>query len=103
MPSHLLVPTLEAEEKNSNIYQYVQKLDNNLQTAHQWAREHLHRGQRHQQKQYKKAQAKKMEIGTLVWLFNSTKKIGRSPKQEIKWEEKPCRVLGTLSYLMIKK
>jgi len=27
--------------------QYVQKLENNLQTAHQWATEHVNRGQRY--------------------------------------------------------
>ena len=81
----------------------MQKLENNLQTAHQWAREHLHRGQRHQQRQYDiKAQAKKLEIGTLLWLFSPTKKIGRSPKLQMKWEVEPYRVMGTLSDLVIK-
>ena len=35
-------------------------------------------------------------------MFNPTKKIGRSPKLQIKWEEEPYRVLGTLSDLVIK-
>jgi len=45
---------------------------------------------------------KKLKIGTLVWLFNPTKNKGRSPRQRIKFEEKPYKVLGTLSDMVIK-
>ena len=58
MPSHLLVATSEEKEKKTTNHKFVQKLEKNLQTANQWGREHLHRGQRHQERQYgKKAHA----------------------------------------------
>ena len=102
MPSHLLVATPE-QEKNKNMHQYVQKLEENMQSAHRVARENLGRGQRYQKKQYdKRAGAQKLKKGTLVWLFNPTKKVGRSPKLQIRWEEKPWQVVEIISDLVIR-
>ena len=103
MPSHILVATLEIGENKKSIHQYVQTLEKNLQETHQWAQEHLDRKQRHQKKHYyKKAQANKLEKGELVWLFNPTKKVGRSPKLQVKWEKEPFRVLDTISDMVIR-
>ena len=52
MPSHLLEATPEVDKKKKN----QNKQDD------------------------KKAQAKKLEEGALVWLFNPTNKVGRCPK-----------------------
>ena len=38
----------------------------------------------------------------MVWLFNPTKKLGRSPKLQVKWEKEPFRVMDTLSDMVIR-
>ena len=69
---------------NKHIYIFA-KLEQKLQKIHKAARENLKEGQRHQRKQYnRKAHAKKWKAGILVWFFNPTKKIGRSPRLQLK-------------------
>ena len=38
----------------------------------------------------------------MVWLFNPTKKVGRSPKLQVKWEKEPSRVRDILSNMVIR-
>jgi hypothetical protein len=47
-----------------------------------------------QKKQYDRyAGKRKWTVGMLVWLFNPTKMVGRSPKLTIFWEEEPWEIV----------
>ena len=102
MPSHILVATPE-KGTHQNVATYVQKLEHSMQQSHEAARENSKRGQRWQKKQYDKtAQAKQLLEGTWVWLYNPTKRAGRSPKLQVKWEEEPYQIKRHLSDLVVE-
>lgn len=102
MPSHLLVATPENRTKQ-DVNTYVQNLERNMQKSHEAARDNSKRGQCWQKKQYdKRAQTKKLLAGTWVWLYNPTKRIGRSPKLQVKWEEEPYEIKRHLSDLVVE-
>ena len=102
MPCHILVATPE-NRTHQNVATYVQKLEQSMQQSHEAARENSKRGQRWQKKQYDKtAQAKQLLEGTWVWLHNPTKRAGRSPKLQVKWEEEPYQIKRHLSDLVVE-
>ena len=58
---------------------------------------------KYHKKQYDKtAQYRKMVPGQMVWLFNITKKPGRSPKLQKQWEKEPYTITEVLSDMVIE-
>ena len=104
MPVHILVATPEKRKRtHQNVATYVQKLEHNMQQSHEAAQENSKRGQRWQKKRYDKtAQAKQLLEVTWVWLYNPTKRAGRSPKLQVKFEEGPYRIKRHLSDLVVE-
>ena len=54
-------------------------------------------------KQYDKgSQQRKLKEGMWVWLHNTTKKVGLSPKLMNNWEELPYKITEFLSELVVE-
>ena len=103
MPSHLQVQCPDVKPKKPDIHAYVQEMEERMQASHKVARENADKGMRHQKRQYdKRAGVPQLKIGEVVWLYNPTKKVGRSPKLQSKWEEEPYVVKTVISDLTIE-
>jgi len=103
MPSHLLVKSPEPVPAYQNMHEYAVTLQSKLQKCHEEARINSFRGMRHQKSQYdRRAHKNKLQKNQFVWLYNPTKKIGLSPKLQIRWEEKPYKVIEMLSDLVVQ-
>ena len=75
----------------------TQTLQNKLERVHQSAGEHLKISADRQKKQYdKKAHSHPYNQGDCVWLMDSTRKKGLSPKLQKKWIG-PCLVVHKIS------
>jgi hypothetical protein len=97
MPSHLLVaaPDQELDVKKTN---FVQCLREEMQKVHRIARENSMSSHLKQKKQYdRNAHRKEWRKGLKVWLYNPTKKVGRSPKLSIYWEEIPYVIVNVIN------
>ena len=108
MPSYLLVETPEQEEqgqtkRGANGYDFVEELRNKILDVHASAREQLKKSHIHQKKQYdQRAMVQDWKVGTPVWLFNPTKRVGKSPKLTIFWEETPYVIVGKVNDVVMK-
>ena len=103
LPSHLLVGSPEPVEKYQNVHEYATKLHSKMQKCHEEARMNSSKGMRYQKKQYdRRANRRTLHTGQIVWLYNPTKRIGVSPKLQIRWEEKPYKVIKLLSDLVVQ-
>lgn len=103
LPSHLLSTVPETLDRPTNVHQYVKTLEERLQWHHKRAREHTERGIGGYKRQYdKRAYGRPLKEGQFTWLFNTTKKVGRSPKLQSNWEEYPYVVKETLSDLVVQ-
>ena len=81
MVSHLLVATPEGKKKTEKTPTLVKDLEKKILDAHQKARTHIQGKHQHQKTQYdQKSFTSKYQEGEQVWLNNTSKKMGRSPK-----------------------
>jgi hypothetical protein len=102
MPSHLLAVPPGQDDVKSPV-PFVKELRENMQQMHQVAREKLMKSHRKQKKQYDRgAREKKWEKGMKVWLYNPTKKVERSPKLTIYWEEEPYTIIEIVNDVTMK-
>ena len=103
MPSHLQVQCPDGKPAKPDVHTYVQDMEERIQASHKIARESAAKGMRHQKRQYdKRAGVPQLKAGDVVWLYNPTKKVGRSPKLQSRWEEEPYLVEKVLSQLTIE-
>ena len=95
LPVDLLVEGPAVEDAGTT--DFAQKLRQNLQEAHTRARQCLRQSARRQKRNYdRKAYGRGLQKGQFVWLFNKSKKKGRSPKLELRWDG-PFLVVKKLS------
>jgi hypothetical protein len=102
MPTHLLVQTPGQEERKQPI-EFVKQLRDRMQKVHAAAREKLYGSHLKQKKQYdRKSIQNQYKVGTAVWLYNPTRKVGRSPKLQIFWEATPYVVTEIINEVVVK-
>lgn len=106
MPSYLLVETPEQkgqERTQPGRYDFVEALQNKILEAHAVAREQLKKSHVNQKKQYdRRAIMREWKVGAPVWLFNPTKRVGKSPKLTIFWEETPYVIVDKVNDVVMK-
>lgn len=92
LPSYLQAEPPE-QKACGTTHAYSQELAERMQRAHEMARKSQVKGFRYQQRQYdKRMHGEKFEPGDLVWLYNPTRTVGRSPKLQRGWETVPYEV-----------
>ena len=102
MPSHLLVATPDQKEEKKDV-KYIEELQRKFTEVHALAREKLKKSHIHQKKYYDRTSTRSdWQAGTAVWLFNPTKRVGRSPKLMTFWEETPYVVVEKINDVVMK-
>ena len=65
---------------------YVIKLRQKLESAHEYARYHLQKSANRQKRNYDhRVQSDRLSVGDFVWLYSPAKRKGISPKLQCKW------------------
>ena len=97
LPTDLITPQPPGMSPTPQLSDYAHKLQTTLEKVHQCAREHLKISGDRQKKQYdKKAHTHPYNKGDCVWLRDSTRKKGLSPKLQKRWIG-PCLVVHKIS------
>ena len=104
MPSHLLVPTPDNHIPSTpNMCQYVKNLEKKLHKVHELVITRQEKQFRRQKKEYDKtAVNRQLTLGKTVWLFNPTRKLGLSPKLQMKWEQDPYTITKVISDFVVE-
>ena len=101
MPSHLQLKSPEVPPEN--LPDYVAKLEERILKAHDHARRNNSRAQIWAKHEYdKSAKIRNLCIGDWVWIFNPSKKGGRSPKLQLGWERRPYKILEILNDVVLR-
>ena len=83
-------------------FEYARKLQERLQSAHDFARRQLQSAGARQKRNYDvHARGRHFSASELVWVYNPQRKKGRCPKLDSNWEG-PCRVLERLSEVVYR-
>ena len=83
--------------------EYVAKLEERILKAHNHARRNNSRAQIWAKYEYdKSAKIRKLCIGDWVWIFNPSKKGGRSPKLQLGWERRPYKILEIINDVVLR-
>ena len=86
-PVDLMLGLKDQSLRKDSPVEYVQRLEQRLKSAHTLAKEHLLSAQRRQKKDYDlKVLERKYSVGDLVYLINSSTKIGQSNKLKPIWK-----------------
>ena len=100
MPKHIQEPVPEKWETRK---EYNQKLLEKLQYAQEQTRNNNRRNIQVYKQQYnRKSWQRDLKPGVWVWLNNFNKKVGLSPKLQIRWEEEPYQIMEFLSEVVVK-
>ena len=104
MPSHLLVETPEQEDRQAATPPtFIAGLERDMQEAHELAREQLKKSHARQKRQYdRRTDPGEWNVGRAVWLFNPTKRVGKSPKLTVFWEEEPYVITEKVNDVVVK-
>ncbi|KAI7811653.1 hypothetical protein IRJ41_008241 [Triplophysa rosa] len=86
-PQDLWSGVAEQRSGSVEVPDFLYNLEKGLRDIHDVAREHLHAAQQRQKKIYDlRAQERKYIVGDLVYMRDSTKKKGQSPKLQPPWK-----------------
>lgn len=86
-PQSVSLGVAEANRVRSSPAEYVASLEEQLRETHELAREHLKVAQRKQKRDYDlRAQQRAYQAGDLVYVRDSTRKRGQSPKLQPPWK-----------------
>lgn len=82
--------------------EYARRLQDRIETAHAFARDHLRSAGVRQRRNYDlHHRGRELEVGELVWLYSPQRKKGRCPKLDSEWVG-PCRVLERLGEVVYR-
>ena len=85
-PIDLMLGTVDQHLRQETPVEYVKKLEERLKFVHKQARDTLFSAQRRQKKDYDlKVLERKYNVGDLVYLINSSSKVGQSNKLKPIW------------------
>ena len=86
LPVDLMIGKPPCSEEVTSKVEYVCKLREKLEDAHEYARYQLLQSARRQKKSYDhRVDENSLEVGEFVWLHNPNKKKGLSPKLQRRW------------------
>ncbi|UYV78634.1 K02A2.6-like, partial [Cordylochernes scorpioides] len=95
MPCDVLLGRPEETFENTN--EYISHLEERMLSIHQWAREKLHLSSEKMKDRYNvKTSHNTFKEGEMVWLHNSQRKKGLSPKLQYQWEG-PYKIIKRLN------
>ena len=98
----LMLGTASQNLRHESPMEYVKKLEERLKHVHKQARETLLSAQHRQKKDYDlKVQERKYNIGDLVYLINSSSKVGQSNKLKPIWKG-PYLVIKVISPVLFR-
>lgn len=102
LPVHLEIPTAPDEDEPKTVQQYVEDLSSRLEKVHECARKQLKVASEKQRRAHdRKAFTESYEVGELIWLLDSTRKRGISPKLQKHWDG-PGKVLKKISDILYR-
>lgn len=86
-PQDIWLGVAERKHDGKEPHEYVHQLGKNQAEVHELARQHLHAAQQRQKRTHDlRAQQRSYSIGDLVYIRDSTKKKGFSPKLQTPWK-----------------
>ena len=98
----VLRPPADQPDDSRTLTGYVHDLRNRLWRVHHAARRKMGTRMRHQKRMYdRQRQDVQFAVGQGVWLYNETKKVGKSPKLMIKWEG-PYGITARISSILYR-
>ncbi|PIK53512.1 hypothetical protein BSL78_09606 [Apostichopus japonicus] len=90
------------DETTKSLNQYVEELERRLMTVHENARKHLKMASNKQKRLHdRRAFCQTYQDGDLIWLLNTTRKKGISPKLQRPWVG-PGKVLKKLTDVLYR-
>ena len=82
---------------------FVEKLEQKIQECDSRVRGKMREAHEKYKKDYNKtAVHQDLTVGEYVWLFNPTKKKGRSPKLMIPWEAEPYKIVKFINPVVVQ-
>ena len=97
-PTHILFNETQTQGHTPYTCQYISDLQNKLKKCHELARIHADKQFKFQKREHDKNSWKRdIQKDQAVWLYNPTKRPGRSPKLQVFWEEEPYIVQDVIS------
>ena len=101
-PIDLMLGTVDQHLRQETPVEYVRKLEERLKRVHKQARDTLLSAQRRQKKDYDlKVLERKYNVGDLVYLINSSSKVGQSNKLKPIWNG-PYLVIKVISPVLFR-
>ena len=101
-PTDLMLGTVDQHLRQETPVEYVKKLEDRLKRVHKQARDTLLSAQRRQKKDYDlKVLERKYNVGDLVYLINSSSKVGQSNKLKPIWKG-PYLVIKVISPVLFR-
>ena len=101
-PIDLMLGTVDQHLQQETPVEYVKKLEERLKRVHKQARDTLLSAQRRQKKDYDlKVLERKYNVGDLVYLINSSSKVGQSNKLKPIWNG-PYLVIKVISPVLFR-
>ena len=101
-PIDLMLGTVDQHLRQETPVEYVKKLEDRLKRVHKQDRETLLSAQRRQKKDYDlKVLERKYNVGDLVYLINSSSKVGQSNKLKPIWKG-PYLVIKVISPVLFR-
>ena len=101
-PIDLMLGTVDQHLRQETPVEYVKKLEERLKRVHKQARDTLLSAQRRQKKDYDlKVLERKYNVGDLVYLINSSSKVGQSNKLKPIWNG-PYLVIKVISPVLFR-
>ena len=103
LPVHFLVGQPANEPQDITYVDYVENLNTKLTNIYQHVRKHLKQNSERQKKSYDtRISVNNYEVGDMVYLLDSTKKLGKSPKLKSDIWKGPCVIIRKISDILFE-